>query len=781
MANSTITLTASMRSNLMSLKNIATQMSKTQNILSTGKKVNSAIDNASSYYQARSLSNRAADLNALLDTMGQGIQTLQAANEGIEAATSYLEQAKAVIEQASSTGATPLTSQVQLTDNVEELLAQGYIAIDSSMTGEDIMNLIAELDADGEEINLVLTEDIEIDDYFEFYEADVTINGAGHTLKLTNEWGQLYLGGENTTIENMTIEHTGNSDRVIYSETTGLTLRNVNINHEYTGNYSAQTVYMECGGTVENVNINTKAESVLAGVLSYSGDLDIKNLTMDLSIEKKGSVTGVYAGAGYDGTEGGNVTVDGMSINAHGENIKGLWAAGEVTGLEGVYSGNSSIPQSLTNGKANTQAIVAQLGSDAKAAYATTQFYVGDKNGEFGQGKWYLPSIAELMDLYGTDYDGINGGYGISGANGDNLSAINTTLGELADDGIAEEMDGWYWSSSEFLSNYSWLLLTSDGSRNYSNKHTNGYSARAFRLVENCFNPSLLSGAEGDGIPKVGDIMYLDKSWGTLEDYDSSKADQVAGVICGVGDDGSVRVVSLKDLTFSSLDDAGIFNPDDPYGGSTKYVRWATYDNGKWEENIEAITDVDDAALAAAFNQLKGISVEAINNAFTKVDVDTYKEQFNDVISQYDDLIKDASYQGVNLLTGGELNVVFNETRTHSFNVKGEDIRSDKLGLKTVSWNNAGELEVTVESLKNAINKLRSVATDLGNKYTIIQTRQNFTEALTDVLETGADDLVLADMNETSAEYLMLQTRQQLAINSLSLASQSASSILSLF
>lgn len=69
-----ITLTSSMRSNLLSLKTIATQMDKTQNILSTGKKVNSAIDNASSYYQARALTNRAADLNSLLDSMGKGFR-----------------------------------------------------------------------------------------------------------------------------------------------------------------------------------------------------------------------------------------------------------------------------------------------------------------------------------------------------------------------------------------------------------------------------------------------------------------------------------------------------------------------------------------------------------------------------------------------------------------------------------------------------------------------------------------------------------------------------------
>ena len=90
-------------------------------------------------------------------------------------------------------------------------------------------------------------------------------------------------------------------------------------------------------------------------------------------------------------------------------------------------------------------------------------------------------------------------------------------------------------------------------------------------------------------------------------------------------------------------------------------------------------------------------------------------------------------------------------------------------------------IDKTLTSISNATDYLRSYANELGNNYSIIQTRQDFTEALIDVLETGSDDLVLADMNEESANYLALQTRQQLAINSLSLASQSAQSILSLF
>ena len=97
-----ISLTASMRSNLLSLQNTQSLMDMTQERLSTGKKVNSAIDNPSSYYASQSLTNRASDLNALLDSMGQAIQTIKAANEGIESITAFAEQAKAVIDSIPS-------------------------------------------------------------------------------------------------------------------------------------------------------------------------------------------------------------------------------------------------------------------------------------------------------------------------------------------------------------------------------------------------------------------------------------------------------------------------------------------------------------------------------------------------------------------------------------------------------------------------------------------------------------------------------------------------------
>ena len=85
-----ITLSSSMRNNLLSLRNISTQMDNTQLILASGKKVNSALDNPSSYYQAQSLTNRASDLSTLLDGMSQGIQVIKAANEGVESSLQLL-------------------------------------------------------------------------------------------------------------------------------------------------------------------------------------------------------------------------------------------------------------------------------------------------------------------------------------------------------------------------------------------------------------------------------------------------------------------------------------------------------------------------------------------------------------------------------------------------------------------------------------------------------------------------------------------------------------------
>jgi flagellin-like hook-associated protein FlgL len=97
---SEVTLSKAVRSNLLSLKGTADMMAETQNRLATGNKVNSALDNPSNWFTAQGLNNRASDLNSLLDSMANGIQTLEAADNGLTAMTKTLESMQSTLRQA---------------------------------------------------------------------------------------------------------------------------------------------------------------------------------------------------------------------------------------------------------------------------------------------------------------------------------------------------------------------------------------------------------------------------------------------------------------------------------------------------------------------------------------------------------------------------------------------------------------------------------------------------------------------------------------------------------
>jgi flagellin len=96
---SQIALSAAVRQNLLSLQSTASLLSTTQNDLATGNKVNSALDDPTSYFTAQGLNNRASDISNLLDGIGNGVQVLQAANTGISSLQSLIDSAKSVANQ----------------------------------------------------------------------------------------------------------------------------------------------------------------------------------------------------------------------------------------------------------------------------------------------------------------------------------------------------------------------------------------------------------------------------------------------------------------------------------------------------------------------------------------------------------------------------------------------------------------------------------------------------------------------------------------------------------
>jgi len=103
MAMNNITLTSGMRSNLFSLQQTQNMMESTQTRLSTGKRVNSALDDPINFFAAQGHTQRASDLAMRKDEMSEAIQTIKSADNGISAITDMIASAKSLAQSALAT------------------------------------------------------------------------------------------------------------------------------------------------------------------------------------------------------------------------------------------------------------------------------------------------------------------------------------------------------------------------------------------------------------------------------------------------------------------------------------------------------------------------------------------------------------------------------------------------------------------------------------------------------------------------------------------------------
>jgi len=147
---SDIILSAGVRSNLLQLQRTSDLISSTQTKLATGRRVNSALDNAINFFTAQGLDNRANDLNSLLDSMSNAINTIQAADNGITAITKLVQSAQSLVSQAQQTSDT--TVRATLSTQFDDILTQiGQLAGDSGFNG---INLLG-----GDNLTVTLNED----------------------------------------------------------------------------------------------------------------------------------------------------------------------------------------------------------------------------------------------------------------------------------------------------------------------------------------------------------------------------------------------------------------------------------------------------------------------------------------------------------------------------------------------------------------------------------------------------------------------------------------------
>ena len=146
---SDIVLSAGVRSNLLNLQQTSDLITSTQTKLATGKRVNSALDNTTNFSTAQGLSNRASDLSSLLDAMSTGINTIQAANNGLSAITKLVQSAQSLASQALQTSDTTVRSS--LATQFGSILTQvDQLAGDAGFNGINLLN--------GNNLTVVLNE-----------------------------------------------------------------------------------------------------------------------------------------------------------------------------------------------------------------------------------------------------------------------------------------------------------------------------------------------------------------------------------------------------------------------------------------------------------------------------------------------------------------------------------------------------------------------------------------------------------------------------------------------
>ena len=204
--------------------------------------------------------------------------------------------------------------------------------------------------------------------------------------------------------------------------------------------------------------------------------------------------------------------------------------------------------------------------------------------------------------------------------------------------------------------------------------------------------------------------------------------------------------------------------------------------------SLTATSGTDSITIGGSADLTKfGLSAGAID-PFTPQKPNPARESlrldFNSLLTQIDKIAADSGINGTNLLAGSSLKVIFNETGTSSLTVAGISADSSGLGISTTATS-AFDTDVLIDAalaeVDVALNTLSTQSSLFGSKVSIVQIREDFTKALINTLETGADNLTLIDINEENATLLALQTRYQIAAEMLSITANNESQVLRLF
>jgi hypothetical protein len=757
-----IVLSASVRQNLLSLQSTADLLATTQNRLSTGKSVNSALDNPTNFFTAQSLDNRASDINNLLDGIANGVQVLQAANTGLTSLQKLIDSAKSIANQALQT-----TVGYSTKSNVSTTIAgataadlRGTTSFASAIASSNVLydGTAGGVHAATSAITLGATQGIDAGatafagDGTTALSAGITLiaNGAATATGLVGNAQP--ADGDTVTVNGKTITFRAGSAPASTAVATGSGVSG-NIVTDGNGN---STVYL---GT-------TAAPAATAGDLVTAIDLASG---VKVAVNTAGAAV-ISTSAGETASDVGVTTASKVTLRSSTGadlNVTGKADLLKALGLSlAVGGGNAAVSVNRTTSAASLGQLI-QDGSSLNVDGHTITFKNAPVPGSAG-----APAIPTGSGKSGnviTDGNGNSIVYLQAGTVADVLNAIDLATGaqtaSIAANGTATLATATGQSASSI--NTSGQLRISTGVNADLSITGSGNVLNALGLAGNTGSANAFQAARTSGIGGIAGktltfgsfnggtavkVTFGDGTNGTVKTLDQLNTQLQANNLAATIDaNGQLTITASNDYASSTL---GSTVAGGAIGGTlTSALTFST-----------ASTPIQDAVAQTARANLVS--------------------QYNNILNQIDTTSQDSSFNGVNLLNGDQLKLVFDETAKSSLNITGVTYNSKGLGLASLTVgvdfiDNAAANKV-LTNLNAASSTLRSEASALGSNLSVVQVRQDFNKSLINVLQTGSSNLTLADTNVEAANSQALSTRQSIAVSALSLANTSQQSVLQL-
>jgi hypothetical protein len=742
-----VILSSSVRQNLLSLQSTADLLSQTQSRLSTGKKVNTALDSPTNFFTAAGLDNRSNDINNLLDGIGNGVQILQSANTGITSLQKLVDSAKSIANQAlqttagystksnvSTTIAGATANDIRGTTTFASASAIGGVVANGTAGGAS--PITASTTLGGVAGSLVGTA-AKAGDGTTALSGTVTL--AAGTSATTLLAASAPKDGDVLVVNGKSITFKAGAPPAAASVPTGSGVSG-NIVTDGNGNSS---IYLT-GGTVADV---LKAVDLASGVASTVNAAGVATISGSTAAYAAGVLT-IATSTGAD-----------LSITGKADLLNEL---GLTTS---IGAGNVSVTKPRTTA-ATTTANLIQDGSTLNVNGHTITFSNAAQ-----------PAAAQV-----PAGSGIQAGSHVQN-DGSGNSIVYLQAGTIADVLTAIDLASGVQSATNAAGVAT--LATATGVT-ASSVNANG----TLKISTGTVNDLSIAGGFGNALSALG----LDGPTHTSATFTAARAAGAGGV-------------NGKTLTFTSFNGGAAVNVTlgDGTNGTVKSL--AQLNSVLQANNLGATVDASGKLTISASNDFasstlgSAVAGGTIGGTLTSATTFTTAaapvadpvaqttrsnlvSQYNNILQQITTTAQDASFNGVNLLGGDTLNLVFNETGKSTLNIQGVTFNAAGLGLSSLTagtdFIDNSNTNKALATLNTAATSLRSQASALGSNLSIVQIRQDFSKNLINVLQTGSSNLTLADTNQEAANSQALSTRQSIAVSALSLANTSQQSVLQL-